>query len=103
VAEHDADVLVGGSHRAGFVAALKFNAFPERDYRAAIRRVRSAAEMVDGHRCLVAEGEVDLPDGPGDGLRPGMTGRARIDAGPRPIVSILLRRPYRFIRSLFWL
>ena len=77
VQEHDADVLVGGVPGDGLLAALKFNAFPER--------------------------EVEQPAGVQDGLRPGMTGRARVDAGPRPIVSILLRRPYRFFRSLIWL
>ncbi|HZI93110.1 MAG TPA: GAF domain-containing protein [Patescibacteria group bacterium] len=105
VREGDADVIVGNAAAGtgAFTAALKFHAFPEVDYQARIRKVRSSAEMIEGYRSLVAEGDVEQPPGGQQGLRPGMTGSARIDAGPRPLISILLRRPYRFIRSLIWL
>ena len=106
VREGDADVIVGNAAAAGagtFTAALKFHAFPEVDYMARIRKVRSSAEVIEGYRSLVAEGDVEEAPGGQDRLRPGMTGSARIDAGPRPIISILLRKPYRFIRSLIWL
>ena len=106
VAEQNADILVRHDKEArdaAMEAALKFNAFPAADYTARISKVRSAAEMVEGERSLVAEGEIvdDAPDH--NGLKPGMTGYARINAGPRRLIAILLRRPYRFIRSLIWL
>ena len=85
------------------VAALKFSAFPAADYTARIRRVRSAAEMVEGARSLVAEGEIVDEGGKLQTLRPGMTGYARINAGPRRLIVIMLRKPYRFIRSMIWL
>lgn len=106
VRESDADVLVrnqDGVDSGLFHAALKFRAFPEMDYEARILKVRSSAEMVEGYRSLVAEGDVEEKPGGRGGLRPGMTGEARIDAGPRPLIAILLRKPYRFIRSLIWL
>jgi HlyD family secretion protein len=103
VRESDADVLVRNESSQNLYAALKFHAFPEIDYGARIRKVRSAAEMVEGYRSLVAEGDVEEgPVGRG-GLKPGMTGYARIDAGPRSLITVLLRRPYRFFRSLVWL
>lgn len=106
VAEPNADVLVrrGGDGDGPMEAALKFNAFPADDYRARIRKVRSAAEMVEGARSLVAEGEiVGAAAGRADSLKPGMTGYARIDAGSRRLIAIMLRKPYRFLRSLIWL
>lgn len=106
VAEPNADILVRHEKDDGgtvMEAALKFNAFPAYDYTARIRRVRSSAEMVEGARSLVAEGEIVNVAGGGDTLKPGMTGYARIDAGSRRLIAIVLRKPYRFIRSLIWL
>ncbi len=80
-------------------AVLKFQSFPEADYEAEITHVRAAAEMVKSRPSLVAEGVVTDPVR----LRPGMTGSARIEAGPRPIISLLMRKPYRLIRSMIWL
>jgi multidrug resistance efflux pump len=38
----------------------------------------------------------------GEGLRPGMTGQARIYGGRRPVGTILLDRTLRFLRTEFW-
>lgn len=101
VREADADVLVRMTEP--FMAALKFDTFPDRDYQARIDHVRSSAEMLLGQRVLIAEGRVIPPPGTEGELRPGMTGRARLDAGSRPLAQILFRKPYRFVRSLIWL
>jgi len=113
VREIDADVLVGnsGGHEGGvpqregrpLEAAVKFSAFPESYYRAKIVGVRTAVETLHGERVLVAEGEVTGSPVSLERLRPGMTGDARILCGSRPLISVLLRRPYRFLRSLIWL
>ena len=106
VREFDADILVRHEREepeTPFEAALKFNAFPAIDYRARILKVRAAAEMVEGARSLVAEGEIEAAPGGIGGLKPGMTGFARINAGPRPLISLIFRKPYRFVRSLIWL
>lgn len=101
VRENEADVLLLPRGPGEMQAALKFHAFPEIDYVARIRRVRSAAEMVDGRPALVAEGEVG--GSPGQPVpRPGMTANARIDAGSRPLIAVILRRPWRFLMSLLW-
>ncbi|HEY3174918.1 MAG TPA: GAF domain-containing protein [Candidatus Polarisedimenticolia bacterium] len=106
VKEVDADILVKrgpDGREPAAAAALKFSAFPAVDYRARIVKVRAAAEVIEGARSLVAEGEIEEgPEGTG-GLKPGMTGFARIDAGPRALISIILRKPYRFVRSMIWL
>ena len=106
VRETDADILIRHVQEepgAPFEAALKFNAFPAIDYRARIQRVRAAAEMVEGARSLVAEGVIEEGQGGRGGLKPGMTGFARINAGPRPLITLIFRKPYRFVRSLIWL
>ncbi|HJQ97018.1 MAG TPA: HlyD family efflux transporter periplasmic adaptor subunit, partial [Candidatus Polarisedimenticolaceae bacterium] len=103
VREGDAEVLVRPKPEGSLLAALKFNAFPEADFRADINHVRAAAEVIDGARSLVAEGEVRDPGATGDLLKPGMTGYARIYAGSKPLIVLLLRRPYRFLRGMIWL
>ncbi len=102
VSEKDAGVLVRDEKAAAggeLSAVLKFHAFPEIDYEAEVTHVRAAAEMVGAVPSLVAEGIVTAPGR----LKPGMTGLARIEAGTRPILSLLLRKPYRLVRSMIWL
>ncbi|HET9480182.1 MAG TPA: GAF domain-containing protein, partial [Candidatus Polarisedimenticolia bacterium] len=108
VRETDADVLVSGAPggaggTAPMGAVLKFHAFPQVDFAARIDRVRASLQAVDGASSLVAEGVVDTSGPDGARLRPGMNADARISAGPRPILWLLVRRPYKLIRSLIWL
>jgi hypothetical protein len=39
---------------------------------------------------------------PAPGLRPGMTGYARIECGPRSLGGLLADRVMRFVRTEFW-
>jgi hypothetical protein len=57
------------------------------------------AEILDGKPVLVLEARVK---GKNAGLRPGMTGQARIYAGRTSLAELALRGPYRFIRRRLW-
>ncbi len=106
VREADADVLLRPAAQGGPVrlrAVLKFGAFPEVDFVAEVTHVRSAAEVVEGARSLVAEGVLREPAGMLGVLKPGMSASARVGGGERSIASLLVRRPYRFLRGLIWL
>jgi GAF domain-containing protein len=97
IAEKDADAL---SVRLPVTAVLKLEAFPEWDLLARVDTVRPAAEEIAGVSFLVAEAVVTSPP---EGLRPGMTGEARVTVGRRSVASLFLRGPYRFfMRRLWW-
>ena len=55
-----------------------------------------ARELVEGQ----SPNYFDLEDPAG--LRPGMTGHARVYSGKRPIGAVLLDRALRFLRTEFW-
>jgi hypothetical protein len=64
-----------------------------------VLKIRPAAELVGGQTSLVVEAAVS---GSAQDLRPGMTGQARIAAGPRSLAFLALRRPYRYLRRSLW-
>lgn len=97
IREADADAL---ARPLPVPAVLKFQAFPDRDVAATVRAIRPAAEQSGGRTSLVAEA---ILDGPMQGLRPGMTGDARVEVGRRSVAALVLRSPYRFLlRRLWW-
>ncbi len=96
IGEKDADALGGP---LPLPAKLKFQAFPERDVSAEVRAIRPETEWRNDRAALVAEAVVT---GPADGLRPGMTGDARVTVGRRSIAALVLRGPYRFVRRMIW-
>ena len=97
VGEAEADALAGPFP---VPAVLKLQAFPDRDIAATVRAIRPAAETVLEKTSLVADALVVTPF---EGLRPGMTGDARIELGRRSIATLALRGPYRFLlRRLWW-
>jgi len=81
-------------------AVLKFRAFPERSVPARVRAIRPVAEIVSGRPSLVAEAVVSKEAM--EGLRPGMTGDAKISTGRVSLASFALREPYRFVRRSLW-
>lgn len=95
VPEREADALEG---RDDLRAVLKPQAFPERDVEAEVLRIRPVAEIREGSPVLVAEARVEGEPG----LRPGMTGEARLRAGRRSLASLAVRGPYRFLRRSLW-
>lgn len=85
---------------AGGEAHVKLSAFPFRSWAVRLDRIHPQAELVDDDLIFVAQAELDNPDGR---LRPGMKGRAKIDAGQCTVGWRLFHRPYEKLRAwLVW-
>lgn len=61
-----------------------------------LERINLRSEVIDGQSVFVAEAPLENPD---NQLRPGMSGRASISAGKRPIAWLLFHRPYESLRQ----
>lgn len=81
----------------GSKAQLKVYSYPERNFRGTIVQVSPRAD--EGKRFRVSV-RVDNADGR---LRPGMTGRARLDIRPRPFLWPFLTPVARWLRFKFWI
>ena len=92
VPEHDIQGL-----RAGSKAQLKVYSYPERYFRGTIARVAPRADQDRHFRVRV---RVDNADGR---LRPGMTGRARLDIPPRPFLWPFVMPIVRWVRFQLWI
>ncbi|TVP94074.1 MAG: HlyD family efflux transporter periplasmic adaptor subunit [Planctomycetaceae bacterium] len=93
VAAEDAAWVSEGSE-----VALWFDTIGRSDT-ATVTRLRPRSEVRDGRNVFVAEVELDNAD---DTLRPGMRGSARVRSGTHRLGWVLLRKPWYFIRDLFW-
>jgi multidrug efflux pump subunit AcrA (membrane-fusion protein) len=71
-------------------------AFPNGTWRGLVARVAPRGEGKDLFRVTV---KIENPDGE---LRPGMTGRAHINAPARPALQSLLGPAVRWLRLKFW-
>jgi multidrug resistance efflux pump len=85
--------------RPGQAVALRVRAFPFETIQAEVGRIapvagRGEVQSIVTVYCRLDEGS--------DGLRPGMTGYARISTGRRPIGTILADRALRGLRTEFW-
>src|SRR5262249_24638403 len=90
--------------RVGQRVGLKVRALPHETFAAEVVRVAPAARAGDPER-PEEPGRVTVYcrlDGPADGLRPGMTGYARVYAEERSLGGYLLDRGVRFVRTEFW-
>ncbi len=85
-----------GALAAGKGARLKAHAFPGRTFRGEVDRIGTRAESGRTFRVTV---RVPNEDG---ALRPGMTGRAHIPIGPRPLLWSALRPVWRSLRLKLW-
>jgi RND family efflux transporter MFP subunit len=94
VPERDASLV-----RAGQPAELKLNPYPTRTFRGAVDRVGARIREEGGERFVIAEVGLTNTDG---SLKTGMVGRGKIRAGSRKIVTLLLRRPARWLYSKLW-
>jgi multidrug efflux pump subunit AcrA (membrane-fusion protein)/GAF domain-containing protein len=96
----DVDVSVPqeeiGALAAGKGARLKVHAFPGRTFRGEVERIGARAESDRTFRVTV---RVPNDDG---ALRPGMTGRAHVPIGPRPLLWSALRPMWRSLRLKLW-
>jgi multidrug efflux pump subunit AcrA (membrane-fusion protein) len=84
--------------------SLKVRALPHETFTARVLRIAPTAKAGDPDRPEEV-GRVTVScrlDGPTDGLRPGMSGYARIYSAERSLGGYLLDRAVRFVRTEFW-
>jgi GAF domain-containing protein len=94
VAQHDL-----GDIREGDRVRVRVPARPEARYEGRVQAISPLAEFQGGASLYTVRALLDNGDG---ALRPGMTARARVVTGPRPLGHHILRRPWRWIRMNLW-
>jgi biotin carboxyl carrier protein len=82
----------------GMPAIIQLDAFPLRRFHASIKRVHPRAELRDDANVFIAEVVLDNAS---VGFRPGMRGKARIEADRYPLGWSLFRRP--LTAAITWL
>jgi len=85
--------------RRGQPASIKMDTFPQRTWHDTVSLVSPDAEISNGERTFAVEVPIANP---GELLRAGMSGRAKIFAGWRPAGYVLLRRPALWIWQTLW-
>ncbi len=83
----------------GASVKVKLNAFPTASWRGTVQRVGVVAAEEGGERVFLVRAALE---GNAAALRPGLTGRAKINTGPASVARILLRRPARWLWSVLW-
>ena len=81
----------------GMEVTVRFDAFPNTIWNGKIEKINPKSMIRDNRNVFIAELEFNNPDGR---LRPGMQGKAKIDAGRKPLGWILFRKPWY---TLLWL
>jgi len=85
--------------RSGEPVALKLNPYPNRTFYGAVTRVGARIREEGKERFLVAESRLENP---GELLKAGMIGKAKVSVGKRSLATVLLRKPARFIWLRLW-
>jgi HlyD family secretion protein len=83
----------------GHVVHLKARALPYETFTARVKRIAPATKPGDVQGIVTVYCELEKGD---TGLRPGMTGHARVFTGPRSVGMVLLDRALRYVRTEFW-
>lgn len=78
---------------------VKFQGYPSSRFEGRVTDIAPVAEVEDGLSVIHIRSEINNAAGL---MKPGMTGIAWIECGPRPIGSIMLRRLTRYVRTEFW-
>jgi RND family efflux transporter MFP subunit len=94
VSEEDSSLL-----RPGQAVDVKVNPYPTRSFHGEVTRVGARIREEGKDRFVIAEVNLDNSDG---SLKTGMLGRAKIRAGQRKIITLLLRKPARWLYSKVW-
>ena len=94
VAQQDISLI-----HAGQSVSVKMDTYPQRTWHDAVSRVSPEAAVTDGERTFAVE--VPLTN-PGEMLRAGMSGQAKIFIGWRPAGYVLLRRPALWLWNTLW-
>jgi RND family efflux transporter MFP subunit len=85
--------------RAGQPVDLKLNSYPTRTFYGTVARVGARIREDGKERFVIAEVDADNPGGL---LKTGMLGKAKIRAGSRKLITLLLRRPARWLYAKLW-
>jgi hypothetical protein len=85
--------------RPGQPVSVKMNTYPQHTWHDTVTRVSPEAEVSEGQRTFAVA--VPLTN-PGELLRAGMSGRAKIFIGWRPAGYVLLRRPALWFWQTLW-
>jgi len=88
-----------GLVRAGERVALKMNPFPTRVFRGEVQRVGAQLRQEGEESFVIAETRVANP---GDTLRAGMLGRAKVSVGTRRLATAVFRKPLRYLWMKIW-
>jgi multidrug efflux pump subunit AcrA (membrane-fusion protein) len=92
--EPDASLL-----KAGEPVALKLNTYPTRTFRGSVSRVGSFVREEGKERFVIAEVQVENPDGL---LKTGMLGAAKVSDGRHSILKAIFRKPARWFWNKLW-
>ena len=89
-----------GRLREGAEVSLRLDAFPGQTWSGVVARIHPRSEVRESENVFIAEVELDNFD---SALRPGMAGRATIDADNRALWHSLVREPWMSLtRALGW-
>jgi multidrug efflux pump subunit AcrA (membrane-fusion protein) len=85
--------------RPGQEVDIKVRALPFETLRGKVERVAPAAVKGDVQATVTAYVRIDRPP---PGVRPGMTGTARVSCGRSTVANVLGGRALRYLRTEFW-
>jgi multidrug efflux pump subunit AcrA (membrane-fusion protein) len=94
VPEEDSSLL-----RPGQAVDVKVNPYPTRSFHGEVTRVGARIREEGKDRFVIAEVNLANSDG---SLKTGMLGRAKVRAGQRKIITLLLRKPARWLYGKVW-
>jgi GAF domain-containing protein/multidrug resistance efflux pump len=78
---------------------FKLNPYPTRTFHGRVSRLGAGIREDGQARFVIAEADVENPE---KFLRVGMLGKAKIRAGSRQVITLLLRKPARWFYSKLW-
>ncbi len=76
---------------------VRFDAYPDAAWVGSIKKINPKSEIRENRNVFIAELEFDNPDGR---LRPGMQGKAVIQAGSKPLGWIIFHKPWYTLLQL---
>ena len=94
VAEKDMDIV-----QAGQITRAKVKSYPGKTFLGKVTKVPTQGELLDNRTVFWVTAKTSNSDFV---LKPGMTGRAKIYCGKRPILSIIIRKMVRWFRVEVW-
>ena len=83
----------------GQMVRMKLNPYPARTFRGEVSRMGARVREEGKDRFVIAEVRADNPDGL---LKTGMLGRAKVSVGSRRGITLLFRKPARWLYTKLW-